>query len=253
MIPIARARPRPRLVVKEHAPWRHWVLVAGSTTVIALVAFAIYSYSMSRMPYLWEQVEGENARLQLEKARLQERIRDLRAENERQAEQIVLLQRSIDIDGEAKKDVREEMNAQQKELSSLKEQLAFYRGIVSPEQSKAGVRVYQLAIRPDTKIPRQYLFDLVLIQALRHDRTVHGRVRVEIVGVLDGRPVRFPLDELPPQGQNALTFSFKYFQQLAGTFQLPEGVTPTGVRTVLDSDGEDARVEDTYKWSEVFH
>lgn len=251
---MAAPRPklRPRLVVKEHAPWRHWLLVAGSTTVIALVAFAIYSYSMSRMPYLWEKVEGENARLQLEKERLQERIRELRAETERQAEQIVLLQRSIDIDEEAKKDVRNKINDQQKELSALKEQLAFYRGIVSPEQSKAGVRVYQLAVRADAKIPRQYLYDLVLIQALRHDRTVNGRVKMEIAGVLDGRPVRFPLDQLPPQGQNALTFGFKYFEQLAGTFQLPEGVTPTSVRMVLESDSE-TRVEQTYKWNEVFN
>lgn len=246
-----RKRPHARLVVREHAPWRHWLVVGGSSAFIALVAFAIYTYSVSRMPYEWERVEVEKARLEIEKSRLQERIREMRAENAHQAEQIVLLERSRDIDGEATKDLREALDGQQRELSALKEQLAFYRGIVSPEQSKAGVRIYQVALHRDARNPQLYGYDLVLIQSLRHDRTVSGRVRIEVQGINAGRQTTLPLEQLSLASQNALTFNFKYFQQLAGSFQLPEGFAPRSVRVVLESD-TDARVEGSYKWNDVF-
>ena len=48
--------------------------------------------------------------------------------------------------------------------------MAFYRGIVSPEQSSAGVRVYELQLRPGSEADL-YQYDLVLIQAMRHDNS----------------------------------------------------------------------------------
>ncbi len=250
-MPAPRTRPHTRLVVKEHAPWRQWLLVGGSTALIALIAFGLYRYTVARMPYEWERSETEKSQLEIERDRLQERVRDLRAENTRQAERIVLLERTLDIDREATKEQRDSLAQQQQELAGLKEQLAFYRGIVSPEQSRAGVRVYNLAVRVDTTDPALYLYDLVLIQSLRHDRTVSGRISLELRGLLEGQQVMYEMGQLPLGGQNALTFSFKYFQQLGGTFRLPDGVQPTTLRVVLENDGS-PKVEQSYKWDEVF-
>ena len=250
-MPAPRTRPHTRLVVKEHAPWRQWLLVGGSTAMIALIAFGLYRYTVARMPYEWERAETEKSQLEIERDRLQERVRDLRAENTRQAERIVLLERTLDIDREAHKEQKDSLAKQQQELAALKEQLAFYRGIVSPEQSRAGVRVYQLALRADPGDPGLYLYDLVLIQSLRHDRTVSGRANIQLRGLLDGRQVSYEMGQLPLGSQNALTFSFKYFQQLVGTFRLPDGLQPTGIRVVLEGEGS-PQVEASYKWDEVF-
>ncbi len=251
MVGPPRKRPHAKLVVKEHAPWRQWLVVGGSTALIALIAFGLYRYTVARMPYEWERAEIEKSQLEIERDRLQERVRDLRAENTRLAERIVLLERTLDIDHEATKEQKQSLAQQQQELAGLKEQLAFYRGIVSPEQSRAGVRVYQLAVRTDPSDPGLHLYDLVLIQSLRHDRTISGRVTIQLRGLLDGRQVAYDLGQLPLGGQNALTFSFKYFQQLGGTFRLPSRMQPTSVRVVLEGDGS-PQVEESYKWDEVF-
>lgn len=241
-----------RLVVREHSPWRQWLIVGGVVAVVTLIAFGIYQYQMSSMPYDWKQLQGAQTRLESERDSLQQTIRDLRVKSELQAQRIVMLERGSDVDEAARKEVQKELAAQQTKISKLKEQLAFYRGIVSPEQSSAGLRVYQLAIHEDATHEGLYVYELVLIQALRHNRNVSGTAKVEIRGVKSGNSVSYKLADVATNGSNALTFQFKYFQKLDGAFRLPKGVIPTSVVVELDGNS-DAQVKSTYKWSQVLH
>src|SRR5690606_11397000 len=98
----------------------------------------------------------ERAQLEVEQLRNERRglVRDLRAardEVKRLEEQAVYIQRSQEIDEQACSAVRESLTQLQAEVSDLREQLAFYRGIVAPEQSRAGVRVYEFKVEPGTE------------------------------------------------------------------------------------------------------
>ena len=70
--------------------------------------------------------------LRQEHARLEELHNALQAENEGLREQVAILDRSSSIDRQAAQAVQDELGALQNELLTVREEMEFYRGIVSP-------------------------------------------------------------------------------------------------------------------------
>lgn len=242
--------PTKKLVVREHAPWRQWVWMGLFAAVFAVGAYALYSYTISRLPYEWERLEVERTKLEGERKDLVRRIRQLKEENRKQAEKIVSLERGVEIEKESAKELQSSLRDMQEQLAAQEEQLAFYRGIVSPDQSKAGVRIYDFQVR-DGGEPGLFLFDLILIQAVRHDKSVSGQVSVEFRGMRNGAESRLPLQKISVAQDGQLTFSFRYFQDLSGAFRLPRGFRPSAVHVKVNADGTGAVVEQDFQWSEV--
>lgn len=240
-----------RLVVREHAPWRQWLWVAVSAVLFGIGSYALYAYTVSRLPYEWEQLEIQRAKLESERKELVREIRRLRGENSRQAEQIVSLERGMEIDRESVKELQKTLRDMQEDRAAQEEQLAFYRGIVSPEQSRAGLRIYDFEVR-DGGETGLYLFELILIQAVRHDKTVSGEVAIEITGMHGGVEKRLPLSDVMLTRDKRLGFSFRYFQDLNGLFRLPQGFRPSGVNIKVNTAGQDsAGFEQDFQWTDV--
>ena len=187
-----------------------------------------------------------------QRAELSREINRLRDENADLAEQIVMLQRGNDIDKEATRELRDTIRELQAEMEAQREQLAFYRGIVSPDESKAGMRVYELEIAKQDDEPGRYSFDLMLIQAVRHHRRVGGRVDMSIQGVQDGEEVTLSARDMGLSRPERLNYSFRYFQEIRGSFRLPEGFAPLAVTvTVSSSNGSASSFDRQFSWSEV--
>ena len=141
--------------------------------------------------------------------------------------------------------------ALQEEVADLQEQVAFYRGIVSPDASRAGVRVYEFKVYP-TAVTNVFRYDLVLIQSVRHDRRVAGRVEISLHGVSGGQTTVHRLSDLALSGERNLLFSFKYFEEFGGEFRLPNGFRPTrAVVSVVPDGGSVPKVEDGFEWSKI--
>lgn len=239
-----------RLVVQEHAPWRQWIWIGVISAVFGIGSYALYSYTVSRLPYEWEQLEIERAKLEVERKELARRIRELKEENRRQAERVVSLERGVEIEKESAKALHESLRDMQDELAAQEEQLAFYRGIVSPDQSKVGVRIYDFEVR-DGGEPGLYMFDLILIQAVRHDKSVSGEASVEIRGMQGGVEQVIPLQKVSVAREGRLEFSFRYFQDLSGAFRLPKGFSPSAVHVKVNAKSSGAMVERDFQWSAV--
>ena len=86
-------------------------------------------------------------RLESEHHRLLAEIRRLRGDNQRLSQRVVLLERTGEIDKRAAGVLDQSLKDEQARLTALKEQVEFYRGIVSPEGYSVGVRVYELEMR----------------------------------------------------------------------------------------------------------
>lgn len=140
---------------------------------------------------------------------------------------IAILETSQDIDRETYTQVEANLDELQARIQDQEEELAFYRGIISPEDGVAGLRVQTLELRP-IETQRGYVLHLVLVQAITHDRRVSGTVRVDIAGTLDGNEVRYSLDDLLTEDATAaLAYSFRYFQDLQRELVLPDGFRPS--------------------------
>lgn len=242
----------PRLVVREVSATRRWLWLILAAAVLGCAAYGLYLLMRAQLPYDWEAVELERERMAVQRTELNREISRLRDENSDLAEQIVVLQRGNDIDQEATAELRTTIRDLQVELEAQREQLAFYRGIVSPDESKAGMRVYELQVQDSESEAGRYVFDLMLIQAVRHNRQVQGRVSMSVQGVRNGEDASLSASDLGLDRAGQMDYSFRYFQELRGSFRLPEDFAPTGVTvTVHSSNDSNASFDKQFDWVEV--
>jgi hypothetical protein len=164
-------------------------------------------------------------------------------------EKVAILQRSSQIDRQAAQDVKAELATLEEELQASREEIEFYRGIVSPGDVKPGLRIHRFQLVAGAA-EGEYRYDMVLTQLKHNDRHVSGVAEWKIVGTRDGKPVELGLAEVTRPAVKQLKFKFRYFQDLAGTLYLPEGFE--AVKVILsvkpDGKGKPPPVEQEYNW-----
>lgn len=240
-----------KVVIKAYRPRLRYALIAAASAALAVGAWGLYSYTRATTVVDFERAQTERDRLLQERRALTGKLRESHAEIEKLKDQIVYLERSQEIDQQACTTVKDSLARLQEEVAGLHEQVAFYRGIVSPDASRAGVRVYEFKVYP-TATASVFRYDLVLIQSVRHDRRIAGRVEITLQGVAGGQAQVRRLSELSVGGERNLLFSFKYFEEFGGEFRLPDGFRPTrAIVAVLPDGGSVPKVQDEFEWSKI--
>src|SRR3990167_1185531 len=170
------------LVIKQRYSPRIKLLLAVILT-LALLASAgfIYNYGLNRAGF-------ERQSAQQTEQTLQDEMRKLRDENQGFQESLARAQRTIQMDQAAYQDLDKSLKASAQEIVKLREELNFYRIIISPTDKKSGLRIQNLYIE-SAGSANQYRYKLVLIQALKHESSIHGRASFEISGVQVGEDV----------------------------------------------------------------
>jgi hypothetical protein len=241
-----------KVVIKAYRPRLRLALIAAATAALAISAFALYRYTRATTVVDFERAQTERDRLLDERRELTGKLRESHTQIEQLKDQIVYLQRSQEIDQQACATVKDSLAKFQEEVADLNEQVAFYRGIVSPDASRAGVRVYEFKVYP-TATAAVFRYDLVLIQSVRHDRRIAGRVDIALHGMGAGGQAQVRrLSELVLSGEQNLVFSFKSFEEFGGEFRLPDGFRPTrAVVSVLPDGGAVPKIEDEFEWAKI--
>lgn len=206
------------LVVKPHNPWRVRIFVALAVIIILLAGWILFEYG--RFSSGFDSVEAYK-----ERSAFLESIQDLETQIEALREQKALLERAAQIEKKAYADLDINLKALQAETLELKEELAFYRGIVSPSNASTGLRVQRFKVE-STGQPRNYRSIVVLTQVLKNHRLARGYVRLSMEGLLNGQLMTLSLKDLTEKRIKELKYRFKYFQNLEEDLTLPEGFKP---------------------------
>lgn len=240
-----------RLVIRTDAQTRRRRLAMACAGMLVLLAcWGLYLLGKAQAPTAIERQILTEQQADSERERLLAENRRLEAQNRQLSEQVVTLTRAAEIDRAATVELRDALRQMQATVAELRKDLAFYRGIVSPEEVEAGLRVQDLVV--DTAGDGGvYRLHLVLIQAVGHDGEIGGEVRVRVEGLKDGESVSLPWPDLALDSDPALVFSFRYFQEIGGTFRIPEGVEPTLVEVEVAPNGGADPITETYRWEEV--
>jgi len=165
-------------------------------------------------------------------------------------EDVAQLETNRDIDRAAYKDVETSLVTLQAKIQEQTNEIAFYRGIVSPADGVAGLRVQDFRLtRADTE--RAYMVRLVLVQSLKHDRTVSGDVGLFVEGVQDGNDVSYPYSQLRGEAtDSSWAFKFRYFQDFDREIILPDGFTPENIKIEVRSKTRSiSSIEESYSWA----
>ncbi|WP_293370470.1 DUF6776 family protein [Nevskia sp.] len=246
------ADPRHRVVITTDQPGRRRVVVAVVVALSLFLSFALYRYTRATTESDFLAATSERDRLLDERRQLTRELRAAKSEAGSLRDQLAYLSRSQEIDDGACVAVKQSLGRLQAESSDLREQLAFYRGIVSPQESQAGVRVYEFHVTALKTAANAYRYDLVLIQPVRSEKRVGGQAQVVVEGLKGGQKQRLKLADLAVNGGGNLLFSFKYFEEFSGELRLPDGFRPLRAIVSLQPGGEgQPGIEDEYEWAKI--
>lgn len=240
-----------RIIVSSQRSWLRWGSIAIGSALLVLAGWGLYSYTRATTLSDFQHARSERNQLRDDNQSLSKRLRAALVENQQVKDQLAYIKRSGQIDSDACTLVKNSLADLQKQNSGLRDQLAFYRGIVSPKQSREGLRVYDLKMTRSAHGARQYDFALLLIQPMHHDHSVKGKAKVDVNGLLNGKRQSYPLSGMIVTGDKNLLFSFKYFQEIDGSFRLPAGFQPVRVVVSLIPGGNMPKVEESYDWAKI--
>jgi hypothetical protein len=211
---------------------------------VLIVVFGYLVFEFGRIQANYNIVDAA-----AERQGFEDRIEDLQAEIAGLNEQVVLLETNREIKKEAYKEVEAGLMDLQAKIQEQKAAIAFYRGIVSPTDGAAGLRVQDLKLTRGS-VERAYNVRLVLLQSLKHDRKVSGDVKLTVIGEQGGAEARIEFAELSPaDASKGWPFSFRYFQDFDREIILPDGFTPERIDIeVLSKTRSIDSIEETFAW-----
>ena len=232
-----------KLIVKHHRPVGKPLLLLTFAALLVLVAFLAYVYGTATL-----SIKYASARKAKDEATV--RIAELQAENKALAERVTLLERASQVDRQAYEDVDDHLRALQMEIFALKEEVAFYRGIVSSTR-KTGFNIQSFEVRPDAE-QSGYHYQLVLTNDMHNDQVISGTVTVLVSGEQNGRSRELSSEDLWPDTNHGIVFRLKHFQKVEGRFVLPDGFAPHSVTIhVVGADDDGLVAERTFTWPQA--
>jgi len=178
-------------------------------------------------------------------ARLKSELRSLNQEQ-------VMLKQSAAVDRQAYDAVERDLRGQQDEIAELRKEIAFYRAMVNVGEQSPGLHIQSFQIRGSKQLP-EVSYRLILTQYMNSNRTIGGRIEMQVEGMQGDSPMSVGPEHLKLSGASRTRFRFKYFQELTGVMILPEGFLPARIqiRARLD-DKKRTFVERAFPWDEVF-
>ena len=228
------------MTIKPHRPVRHLV---GLVVLASLAGACGYIYQEQDKVVLTDDL----ARLEREGERLQQANRGLVEDNDSLRKRVMVLERAQQVERTAYREVDGRLRELQDAVLALKEEVAFYRAIVSSGESK-GLAVQAFVVDRDGR-ERGYRFQVVLTRSTKNDKVVKGTVALSVTGEHGGQSRKLSLDELSGPEASPLAFQFKYFQRLEGRLTLPDGFVPQRVYVQVSAPGEHpARLERAFDW-----
>ncbi len=158
---------------------------------------------------------------------------------------------SATVHRNAADEVRADLQQLHAQLETLRQEVAFYKSLMAPGEMTQGLQIKELELQAGES-ERSYRFQLLLTQIARRRAYISGSVRIELIGsqpggepgatdVSNGDQVVLPLTEVSALEAYPVKFKFRYFQDIAGQINLPEGFTPESIAVVAQQQGKDAK------------
>jgi hypothetical protein len=227
-------------VVRQLHPLRDLIVGVVGVVAIGASAYALYASANGR-------AQDDLVVLYEERDELLVTVEALRNDNSALRERVAILARAQQVEGKAYEDVDTHLGSLQDEVLALKEEVAFYRGIVSAGKEK-GLKIQTFLVDKEAT-PGAYRFQLVLTQHLKRVKMISGTVKLKITDKQNNKPTNLLLSDTSGERAKSLDFEFKFFQRIEGRFTLPNGFNPDRLQIQVVSKGKKpASVEKSFEW-----
>jgi hypothetical protein len=222
-------------------PWRLVTLVFALLTMLC-AGLVGYDYG-------YQRGLGLHQALLMELGDLRERRRLSEKALAELSQRLVHQRQSARIDRAAAEQVRADMVASEARLAALREELVFYRGLMSPASAEQGlgIRSFQLSTGEQSG---HFRYEVVMQQLAVDHKLLKGQLNLTVVGRLGEESIKLTLAEVSPATvEGRVHFQFKYFERIEGELALPEGFKPEGVDLSVRTWGRPVqRLDQSFPW-----
>ncbi|BEH13302.1 MULTISPECIES: DUF6776 family protein [Marinobacter] len=238
-------KPNDEYVVIRHRPGyrlRRTMILLAFTVVAAIAGYAA---GMAQGGFRFSSAEASNEQLAQELRSLRDQFRTAR-------QNLVNLERGRAIDEQALREARNTIVGLETRISELEADLTFYRNIMAPSETSKGLQVDSFTLA-SARGDNTYRFKMVLTQVGNNNSFIAGQVAVNIIGRLDGEKEVIALRDLSDDIEDlGVRFRFRYFQDVEGTLNLPQGFEPYEIQVVAQAQGRNAsQAERTFDWAQL--
>ncbi len=162
-------------------------------------------------------------------------VNNLLKDNQKLEARTVYRERQLQVERAAQKSLADELALLQDENMELKEEVAFYRGILNESAATGVLKLYSFKLNKG-KLPGQYEYHVMLIQSGRHDKMAQGSLDLKLSALQNGVPVTLPLSD-GLKTIEPIKVNFKYYQRVDGNFVLPPALEKPSVALSLTGNG----------------
>ncbi len=209
---------------------------------------AVLSLAWQAFDYGRQRAGYDNIEVQATIGRLQAELKRLSGERDRLREQVPLLQSSSQIDRAAARDAQQQLKVFQDDKLELEEQLALLRGVLDPDEANEGIRVHDLKLERGAE-PRVYQYQFLVSQLTKDVGVETGSIYISVSGLQGAKARDLGLADMTTDGADSLSMRFKYFQNLSGQIELPEGFVPRRFTVNVKPSGRhNASVTQVFEW-----
>ena len=227
-----------QLVVKHHNPVQYVIIIAVIVIAVFIGGWYLLNTGRGQAGFDFNYLETEYEALKSQHNLLEKENRGLR-------EEVASLTQGGKIEEQAYGEVRNSLTDLQDEILELKEEVAFYRSIVTPGESSKGLRIQKFDIENNGQ-KQGYRYKLVLTQVIKNNNITRGDINIAIEGVHGVEPRELLLTDVSTSKSNTLHFKFKYFQSFEGDIRLPEDFIASRIKLTIKSNQTD--IEKIVKW-----
>jgi cell division protein FtsB len=231
-------------LIKHHNPRRIFAVRAVLIVAVFAACWGLYEFGRGRSGYDWDKANTQIRALREQIGALDSRINKLMIENAQ-------LSSDQAIDSTANLQVSDKLRQLNEEMFELKEELVFYRSLLSPAEMEPGLQILGIQVSKDGD-GNTYNYKIVLTQRHSRDQFATGEISMQLNGTDSGKKTRLDLQQLMGEGENSLAFKFKNFQSLEGQLTLPEGFEPKDVLvSIMPATRGIKQIERTYEWNSI--
>lgn len=218
----------PRLAVRTHVAWQwRWLLLAVALAIGLSLAGRIYDVGLQFAGF-------ERGEANQELARLTEQVAQLRSEVAKQRAAVTAGERQLQIERVTQNDLAQHVRTLQDENARLKEDLGFFRSLMSAAGKEGGLSIYRFTVERDA-LPGEYRYRLLLLQSGQREREFRGSVQLLVNLLANGK--RTVLTVPAAGAADQLRVNFKYYQRVEGLFQVAPGSAVKSVQVRIFEHG----------------
>ncbi|GAA4014083.1 DUF6776 family protein [Actimicrobium antarcticum] len=217
------------MTVKSHFPWP--VKLAGIICAVAIGgAAALWMYDLGR------QFTGVKRTASPDIAAYQQQLDKLSAERDRAASTVNSADSRLVIERSVQKQLSAQVKTLEAENSKLKEDLAFFEGLLPAGTGSPTVSIRRLQV--EMTGPNQLRYRLLVMQGARGKMDFSGSLQLAVTALQAGRSsvILFPSANAADADKFAL--AFRHYQRVEGVLTIPDGVSAKAVQARVLERGQ---------------